>query len=182
MELGPHRDTLVANLSGGQIKRVSLGAELLAKPCLLYIDEATSGLDAGTEARMMRLFRRLADDGRSILCITHNVDNVEQCHLALVLARGKLIYFGPPAEAPQYFGVARISEIYDRIGEKSVEEWEKEYRASDLHKEFVAKRQAESDGPGAAGRGAAPVAAAGREQHGDTGRRRASRWPTASAA
>src|SRR4051812_1200966 len=85
MELVPHRDTLVANLSGGQIKRVSLGAELLARPCLLYIDEATSGLDAGTEARMMRLFRRLADEGKSIVCITHNVDNVDRCHLALVL-------------------------------------------------------------------------------------------------
>ncbi len=147
MELGPHRDTLIANLSGGQIKRVSLGAELLAKPCMLYIDEATSGLDAGTEARMMRLFRRLADDGRSILCITHNVDNVEQCHLVLVLARGKLVYFGPPAEAPKYFGVSRISDIYDRMSEKPVEEWEKQYRDSDLHKEFMARRQAESGGP-----------------------------------
>src|SRR5262249_54153096 len=76
MERKPHRDTLVANLSGGQIKRVSLGAELLAQPSLLYIDEATSGLDAGTEARMMRLFRQLADEGRSIVCITHNLENV----------------------------------------------------------------------------------------------------------
>src|SRR5262249_43473763 len=98
MELLPHRDTLVGNLSGGQIKRVSLGAELLAAPSLLYIDEATSGLDAGTEARMMRLFRRLADEGRSVLCITHNVDNVEMCHLVVVLARGKLMFYGPPGE------------------------------------------------------------------------------------
>ncbi|HVS35533.1 MAG TPA: ATP-binding cassette domain-containing protein [Gemmataceae bacterium] len=150
MELVPHRATLIANLSGGQIKRVSLGAELLAKPCLLYIDEATSGLDAGTEARMMRLFRRLADDGRSILCITHNVDNVDQCHLVLVLARGKLVFLGPPAEAPKYFGVSRISDIYDRISEKAVEEWEKQYRDCDLHKEFLAKRQTVSDVPGAA--------------------------------
>ena len=139
MELGPHRDTLIANLSGGQIKRVSLGAELLAKPCLLYIDEATSGLDAGTESRMMRLFRRLADDGRSILCITHNVDNVDQCHLALVLARGKLIYYGPPGEAPTYFGVCRISEIYDRTYVRNP--WRSGRRtigAVDLHEEFVA--------------------------------------------
>jgi len=34
MELVPHRDTLVANLSGGQIKRVSLGAELIAEPAV----------------------------------------------------------------------------------------------------------------------------------------------------
>ena len=166
MELGPHRDTLIANLSGGQIKRVSLGAELLAKPCLLYIDEATSGLDAGTESRMMRLFRRLADDGRSILCITHNVDNVEQCHLVLMLARGKLVYYGPPGEAPKYFGVSRISEIYDRIGEKSPEEWEKDYRASDLHAEFVARRLRRVRRPDRAARGAAHGATDRREQRG----------------
>jgi ABC-type multidrug transport system ATPase subunit len=140
MELGPHRDTLVANLSGGQIKRVSLGAELLAQPCLLYIDEATSGLDAGTEARMMRLFRRLADEGRSIVCITHNVDNVDQCHLALVLVRGKLVYYGPPGEAPRYFAVHRVSEIYDRLTEKDLAEWEKRFTASSLYKEFVRDR------------------------------------------
>jgi ABC-type multidrug transport system ATPase subunit len=142
MELGPHRDTLVANLSGGQIKRVSLGAELLAQPSLLYIDEATSGLDAGTETRMMRLFRRLADEGRSLVCITHNVDNVDQCHLALVLARGKLVYYGPPKEAPTYFKVGRISEIYDRLAERELIDWEKQYAASSLCKEFVLDRLA----------------------------------------
>src|SRR5262249_27947068 len=77
MELTAHRQKLVANLSGGQVKRVSLGAELLARPCMLYVDEATSGLDAGTESRMMELFRKLADHGKSIVCITHNVDNVD---------------------------------------------------------------------------------------------------------
>src|SRR5439155_19231565 len=146
MELLPHRQTLIADLSGGQIKRVSLGAELLARPCLLYIDEATSGLDAGTEARMMRLFRQLADEGKSVICITHNVDNVDRCNLILVLARGKLVYFGPPQEAPAYFGVPRVSEIYDRLAEKAPEEWEKEFAASSLHQEFVDKRLATASG------------------------------------
>lgn len=140
MELEPHRDTLVANLSGGQIKRVSLGAELLARPCLLYIDEATSGLDAGTEARMMRLFQQLAREGKSVLCITHNVDNVDLCDLILVLAAGKLVYYGPPAEGRAYFHAGRISEIYDRLAEKSPAAWEKEYTACSLYREYVAKR------------------------------------------
>ena len=142
MELVPHRDTLVANLSGGQIKRVSLGAELIAQPSVLYIDEATSGLDAGTEARMMRLFRKLANEGRSIICITHNVDNVDQCHLVLVLARGKVIYYGPPAEAPRYFGVKRISAVYDRIGERDLGAWEEQFRNSSLYQTYVVDRLA----------------------------------------
>jgi ABC-type multidrug transport system ATPase subunit len=142
MELGPHRDTLIGNLSGGQIKRVSLGAELLARPCLLYIDEATSGLDAGTEARMMKLFRQLADEGKSVICITHNVDNVDLCNHIIVLARGKLVYFGPPAEARAYFGVSRISEIYDQLAGKEPEKWESEFAACPLHQEFVAGRLA----------------------------------------
>jgi ABC-type multidrug transport system ATPase subunit len=142
MELGPHRHTLVANLSGGQIKRVSLGAELLARPCLLYIDEATSGLDAGTEARMMRLFRQLADEGKTVLCITHNVDNVDRCNLILMLARGKLVYYGPPKEALGYFGVHRLSEIYDRLADKEPAIWEQEFRDTPLHEEFITKRLA----------------------------------------
>src|SRR5262249_43653707 len=154
MELDPHRETLVANLSGGQIKRVSLGAELLARPCLLYIDEATSGLDAGTEARMMRLFRQLADEGKSLICITHNVDNVDRCHLALVLARGKVIFYGPPGEAPRYFGVPRLSDVYDRIAERDLTDWEQQFRDSEFFQEFVLKRLSPSEP-------AAPAPAAG---------------------
>ena len=111
MELEPHRRTLVANLSGGQIKRVSLGAELLAHPCLLYIDEATSGLDAGTEARMMSLFRQLADEGKSVVCITHNVDHVNRCNHVLILRaaswfssgrRGRLLPFSESSALARY--------------------------------------------------------------------------------
>jgi ABC-type multidrug transport system ATPase subunit len=142
MDLRPHRDTLVGDLSGGQVKRVSLGAELLAEPCLLYIDEATSGLDAGTEARMMRLFRGLAEQGRSIICITHNVDHVDECHLALVLCRGRLVYYGPPAEAPRWFRVNRISDIYDRLSEKPAEEWAGQFAGCSLYQEFVHDRLA----------------------------------------
>ena len=140
MELEPHQNTLIANLSGGQIKRVSLGAELLARPCLLYIDEATSGLDAGTEARMMRLFRQLADEGRSVICITHNVDNIDLAHLTTVLCSGKLVFFGPPAEARRYFDIDRLSELYDRLADRSPEQWEIAFQTSPLYREYVQQR------------------------------------------
>ena len=65
------RDVPVKALSGGQIKRVSIGVELLTKPSLFFLDEATSGLDPGTEAELMQLLRKLADQGRTIILITH---------------------------------------------------------------------------------------------------------------
>src|SRR5262249_37504522 len=93
-----------------------------------------------TEARMMRLFRQLSEEGRSLICITHNVDNVDRCHLVLVLAHGKLIYYGPPADAPAFFQVGRISEIYDRIAERGMDEGEAQFLQSESHQEFVARR------------------------------------------
>jgi ABC transport system ATP-binding/permease protein len=142
MELTHRRENGVGTLSGGQIKRLCLGAELLAQPCLLFIDEATSGLDAGTDARMMKLFRKLADEGKSVVCITHNVENVESCHLVLVLVRGKVAYYGPPEDALPYFDVNRISAVYDRLSEQDPETWQKKFLDSRLHEEYVAKRAA----------------------------------------
>lgn len=147
MELLPHRRTMVGRLSGGQVKRVSLASELIGGPCLLYIDEATSGLDAGTEARMMRLFRELADGGKSVLCITHNIDNIDRCHHALVLCRGRLIYFGPPEEAPAYFEVPRVSAIYDRLSEDEPERWEERFRASEQYTKYVESRVRKTEAP-----------------------------------
>ena len=86
--LAERGNTRISNLSGGQLKRVSLGVELLSDPSLLFLDEATSGLDAGTEGKMMTLFRQIADDGTTVVCITHNVENVTICNLAVVLVRG----------------------------------------------------------------------------------------------
>jgi ABC-type multidrug transport system ATPase subunit len=145
MELTAHQYTYIRNLSGGQIKRVSLGAELIARPCLLFIDEATSGLDAGTEARMMRLFRVLANEGKSVICITHNVDNVDLCNLILVLLRGKLVYYGPPKEALSFFQVARVSDIYDKLQKREPAVWEREYAESSLCQVFVQKRLAATE-------------------------------------
>jgi ABC-type multidrug transport system ATPase subunit len=142
MELTAHKDKLIAELSGGQIKRVSLGAELLGSPSLLFIDEATSGLDAGTEKRMMHLFRELTNDGRSLVCITHNVDHVDQCHLVMILSRGKLVFCGPPEEAPRWFGVNRISDIYDRLTDREPADWEQRFRASELYRAFITERLA----------------------------------------
>jgi len=104
LDLTHRRDTQIGQLSGGQQKRVSIGVELLTKPGLFFLDEPTSGLDPGMETELMRLMRRLADQGRTIIMITHATKNVMLADKVVFLARGGyLAWFGPPEEALTYF-------------------------------------------------------------------------------
>ncbi|MBL8213843.1 MAG: hypothetical protein JNK87_24205 [Bryobacterales bacterium] len=63
----------------------------------------TSGLDEATDWEMMRLFRRLAGERMTIVCVTHTLANVEEfCDKVVVLARpGVLAFCGPRAEAAE---------------------------------------------------------------------------------
>lgn len=117
VEMGPHRDTLVENLSGGQRKRVSIGAELLADPSLFFLDEPTSGLDPGLEKKMMYTLRRLADSGRTVVLVTHATANIAQCDHVAFMADGRLVFFGPPAEALPFFNVTSgdFADIYTKL-------------------------------------------------------------------
>ncbi|MFN0145932.1 MAG: FHA domain-containing protein [Dehalococcoidia bacterium] len=142
--LQERRDTAVGKLSGGQRKRVSIGAELLTQPGLFFLDEATSGLDPGTESQLMRLLRRLADEGHTILLITHATKNVMLCDQVLFLAKGgHLAYYGPPDQALKYFEVDDFDGIYEKLEDtRSPEEWAGMYKRSPLYTEFIGNRLA----------------------------------------
>ncbi|MGE3771964.1 MAG: ATP-binding cassette domain-containing protein, partial [Gammaproteobacteria bacterium] len=129
-----------APLSGGQLKRVSLAAELIAKPGVLFLDEVTSGLDAGTDRQMMQTFAELADGGKTIVCVTHTLENIGACQLVTLLHRGRLAYFGPPAEAQDYFKLKRLSDIYDVLDTRPPEHWAERFAASPQRQRYVEQR------------------------------------------
>ena len=112
--LTKRRDTLIRHLSGGQVKRASLANELVARPSLLFLDEVTSGLDEQTDREVMELFRQVADGGKTVVCITHSLANVEAtCHLVVILTEGgRLAFFGTPDEAKAYFKIPRLGDVY----------------------------------------------------------------------
>ncbi|HEY7310887.1 MAG TPA: FHA domain-containing protein [Gemmataceae bacterium] len=140
--LSPRRATVIRHLSGGQVKRASLANEILCKPSLLFLDEVTSGLDEQTDREVMNLFRALADAGKTVVCITHSLANVERtCHLVVILTPGgKLAFVGKPSEALTYFGIDRLGDVYDCLAEHPPEHWQETYRQSPLWKRYVADR------------------------------------------
>ncbi len=142
------RATTVGRLSGGQRKRVSIAAELLADPRLFFLDEATSGLDPGLEKKFMHTLRGMADEGRTVVLITHATANIVQVDQVAFLAQGHLVYFGTPTEALSYFEVPDFADIYEQVHEQG-EKWERAYREdrSGLHSRYVAGRQQQPPTP-----------------------------------
>ncbi len=140
--LGQRHGTLLRHLSGGQVKRASLANELLARPSLLFLDEVTSGLDEETDREMMELFRQLADSGKTVVCVTHSLANVEAtCHLVAILtAGGRLAFVGTPAEAHGYFGIDRLGDVYKKLAERKPEDWQRAFKTSPLHARYLRDR------------------------------------------
>jgi ABC transport system ATP-binding/permease protein len=109
VKLSHVKQTPVYRLSGGQRKRVSIAVELLANPKLFFLDEPTSGLDPGLDKKMMELLRELANQGRTIILVTHATSNLEACdRVAFMGLGGQLCYFGPPKEAMQISNILQI--------------------------------------------------------------------------
>ncbi|MDF3291621.1 FHA domain-containing protein [Streptomyces silvisoli] len=131
-------DQRIHSLSGGQRKRVSVALELLTKPSLLFLDEPTSGLDPGMDRSVMKMLRGLADDGRTVIVVTHSVLNLDVCDRLLVLAPGgRVAYYGPPDKTLPTLGFDHWPEAFEAFEHDKERDWAAEYRASPLHDEYI---------------------------------------------
>ncbi|MFE5655558.1 FHA domain-containing protein [Streptomyces sp. NPDC056517] len=145
----------IHSLSGGQRKRVSVALELLTKPSLLFLDEPTSGLDPGMDRSVMHMLRGLADDGRTVVVVTHSVLSLDVCDRLLVLAPGgRVAYYGPPAESLGFFGFDEWPEAFEAFENDRDRDWAGLYRSSRFHRRYVADATARPNVPV---RGSAPV-------------------------
>jgi ABC-type multidrug transport system ATPase subunit len=134
-ELGltAHANQRIDSLSGGQRKRTSVALELLTKPSLLFLDEPTSGLDPGYEKSVMQTLRGLADDGRSVVVVTHNIAQLNMCDRLLILAPGgRLAYFGPPKQALSYFNCSDFADLFNLLEHDTDTDWTDRFNTSPL--------------------------------------------------
>ncbi|MEU5907873.1 ATP-binding cassette domain-containing protein [Micromonospora sp. NPDC047467] len=116
--LTKHLDSLVANLSGGQRKRVSIALELLSEPTLLMLDEPTSGLDSHMDREVMKLLRRYAHAGeRTVITVTHSNEHLNLADATLVVASGgRPVYFGPPNGECETLRAASFADLMATLG------------------------------------------------------------------
>ena len=118
------RNSQVGKLSGGQRKRLSIALELISDPMLFILDEPDSGLDGVVARNLFETLRKIADEGKIVIVITHTPDRViDLFDDVIVLAKdasrtGRLAYFGPIEASYKFFGKQSMEEILLSINQK----------------------------------------------------------------
>ncbi len=83
-------------LSGGEKQLVAIAGVLAMNPSYIALDEPTSFLDPSGQKKVLEVIRRLNDQGITIVHITHDMDEIVQADLIIVLGGGKLLLNGDP--------------------------------------------------------------------------------------
>ena len=116
-------------LSGGQMRRVAIAGILAMEPSILVLDEPTAGLDPIGRKELMTLFKKLHQDGITIVLVTHLMDDVaEFADQVYVMEKGKLVKNGKPNLVFQnvefmekiQLGVPKITRFAQRLANRGV--------------------------------------------------------------
>ncbi|MEU1533174.1 ABC transporter ATP-binding protein [Streptomyces fagopyri] len=98
VDLADVRGKRIKKLSGGMRQRVALAAALVGDPGFLVLDEPTVGLDPEQRMRFRELIARAGEE-RTVLLSTHQTEDVAMlCHRVIVMARGRVLFAGTPAD------------------------------------------------------------------------------------
>ena len=132
-------------LSGGQMRRVAIAGILAMEPRILVLDEPTAGLDPIGRKELMTLFKKLHQDGITIVLVTHLMDDVaEFADQVYVMEKGKLVKNGKPSLVFQnvefmekiQLGVPKITRFAQRLVDRGIS-FEQLPITIDEFKEFI---------------------------------------------
>ena len=122
--LSEHHDKRVGDLSGGQLRRLGLGLELVSDPPCMVCDEVTSGLDPQSEDDILRVLQGLRDEQeKSFICIIHNLAKLNFFDWITVIYEGAVVFQGTLDALNEYFGIPDALQLYDKLSEQSIEYW-----------------------------------------------------------
>ncbi len=121
VRLDNRQNSVVSNLSGGMRQRCSLACALVHKPKLLLLDEPTVGVDPQLRVQFWEDFRRMADEGTTIIVSSHVMDEAERCQRLGLIQYGRLLAEGTPSEVRSAAGTQDLEAAFLALAGREVE-------------------------------------------------------------
>jgi ABC-2 type transport system ATP-binding protein len=121
VRLDNRKNSVVSNLSGGMRQRCSLACALVHKPKLLLLDEPTVGVDPQLRVQFWEDFRRMADEGTTIIVSSHVMDEAERCQRLGLIQYGRLLAEGTPSEVRATAGTQDLEAAFLALAGREVE-------------------------------------------------------------
>lgn len=133
----------ISALSGGEQRRAGMALALLRDPRLLVVDEPTSGLDPATETELMTYLKRISNQNKTVICSTHIMGNINLFDKVLILSKGKMVFWGTPAELLSFFNIKDPLKLYQifasgdpKTQQDTAEEFARTFYNSSLAKKY----------------------------------------------
>ena len=118
-------DSLVKKLSGGERKRLSVAIEYISDPEVFFLDEPDSGIDGHYTIQLMAILRKIADEGKIIVIISHGANRIAQnFDKVLVLAKSKqdqcgyVSFFGTVEDSYKFFDTDNLEAIVGKVNDQ----------------------------------------------------------------
>lgn len=89
--MGEMAEKAVNQLSGGQKQRVAIARAIVNEPRIIFADEPTGALDSQNSAEIMKLFKILNDQGRTVVIVTHDGNVAQECDRVIEISDGKVV-------------------------------------------------------------------------------------------
>lgn len=116
VDLADRRDSLTAELSGGQRRRLSLACAIVHRPTVLFLDEPTVGVDPVLRVAFWSHFRTLAEARTTIVVSSHVMDEADRCDELLFVRSGRVIARGSGREIRANAGTDDLEQAFLRLG------------------------------------------------------------------
>ncbi len=112
LDLGGFLDRPAGSLPVGWRQRLALGASLLHRPKILFLDEPTGGVDPVFRRRFWEILYQLADEGTTLFVTTHYMDEAEFCRRISIMHQGRIVEVGSPQELIAKYNQPNLQETF----------------------------------------------------------------------